>query len=55
MNENDIQKAWSLLSQHNSELMLENARLNKQLEECILRRSLWHRIKRAFKSLMGKA
>ena len=55
MSEDDIQKAWNLLSQHNSELMLENARLNKQLEECILRQSLWHRIKRAFKVLVGKA
>lgn len=48
-----IQKAWDLLSKHNSELMLENARLKKQLEACLLRQSLWYRIRCAFKSLRG--
>lgn len=31
MNQDDIQKAWNLLSMHNSELLLENERLKKQL------------------------
>jgi len=55
MNEEDIEKAWELMSAHNSELLLENARLRKQLEAHYLRRSLWYRIKRAVDMLRGKS
>jgi len=55
MNEEDIEKAWELMSAHNSELLLENARLRKQLEATYLRRSLWYRIKRAVDMLRGKS
>jgi monofunctional biosynthetic peptidoglycan transglycosylase len=46
----DIQKAWNLLSAHNSDLMLENEQLKKQL----MRRSLWYSIKRAIRIWRGK-
>jgi regulator of replication initiation timing len=55
MNEEDIEKAWKLMSTHNSELLLENERLRKQLEANYLRRSLWYRIKRAVDMLRGKS
>lgn len=50
MTQDDIQKAWNLLSQHNSELMLENEELKKQL----MRRSLWYAIERAVRIWRGK-
>ena len=50
MTQDDIQKAWNLMSQHNSELMLENEELKKQL----MRRSLWYAIKRAVRIWRGK-
>jgi regulator of replication initiation timing len=50
MTQEDIQKAWNLLSQHNSELMLENEELKKQL----MRRSLWYAIKRTVRIWRGK-
>jgi len=50
MNQDDIQKAWNLLSMHNSELLLENERLKQEL----MRRSLWYGIKRAFKIWLGR-
>jgi regulator of replication initiation timing len=55
MNEEDIEKAWKLMSAHNNELMLENERLRKHLEANYLRRSLWYRIKRAVDMLRGKS
>lgn len=54
MNQEDIQKAWSAISDHNNNLMLENERLKKQLDAHLLRRSLWYRIKRAVDMLIGK-
>jgi len=41
MDEKAIQKAWSLLSMHHSELLLENERLRKELR----RRSIWAIVK----------
>jgi len=37
MDEKAIEKAWNLLSMHNSELLLENERLRKELR----RQSIW--------------
>ena len=45
-----IQKAWNMMSMHNSELLLENEQLKKQL----MRRSLWYAIKRAIRIWRGK-
>jgi regulator of replication initiation timing len=50
MDEKAIQKAWDMMSTHNSELMLENEQLKKQL----MRRSLWYAIKRAINIWRGK-
>ena len=50
MKQEDIQKAWNLMSKHNSELMLENEELKKQL----MRRSLWYAIKRTVRIWRGK-
>ena len=50
MTEEAIQKAWALLSMHNSELLLENERLKRQL----MRQSLWYALKRAVKIWRGK-
>ena len=55
MNQEDIQKAWNFMSDHNNNLLLENERLKKSLEALSLRRSLWYRIKRAVDMLRGKA
>ena len=51
MKQEDIQKAWNLLSQHNSELMLENERLKKQL----MQQSFWYAIKQAIRIWAGKS
>jgi hypothetical protein len=50
MTQEDIQKAWNLMSQHNSELMLENEALKKQL----MQRSFWYAITRAVRIWRGK-
>jgi bifunctional pyridoxal-dependent enzyme with beta-cystathionase and maltose regulon repressor activities len=50
MDKEEIQKTWNLMSMHNSELLLENERLKKQL----MRRSLWYAIKRAIRIWRGK-
>ena len=50
MKQEDIQKAWELMSRHNSELMLENEMLKRML----MRQSLWYSIKRAFLIWRGK-
>ena len=55
MNQEDIQKAWNRMSDHNTNLLLENERLKKQLDAHLLRHSLWYRIKRAVNMLRGKA
>ena len=55
MNQEDMQKAYNLLSAINNDLLLENERLKKQLEALYLRRSLWYRIKRAVDMLRGKS
>ena len=54
MNQEDIQKAWNRMSDHNTTLLLENERLKKQLDAHLLRHSLWYRIKRAVNILRGK-
>lgn len=50
MKHEDIEKAWRVLSMHNSELLLENAELRKQLDNISVRRILWHRIR----SMLGR-
>ena len=50
MDDKAIQKAWNMLSMQNSELLLENEQLKKQL----MRRSLWYAIKRAINIWRGK-
>jgi hypothetical protein len=50
MDKEAIQKAWNLMSMYNSELLLENERLKKQL----MRSSLWYSIKRAIRIWRGK-
>jgi hypothetical protein len=50
MDKEEIQKAWNMLSMHNSELLLENEQLKKQL----MRQSLWYAIKRAINIWRGK-
>jgi hypothetical protein len=50
MDKEGIQKAWNLMSMHNSELLLENEQLKKQL----MRRSLWYAIKRAIRIWWGR-
>ena len=45
MTQEEIEKAWALMSMHNSELLLRVAELEKQLE----RRSIWIRIGNVFK------
>ena len=50
MDEKAIQKAWDMMSMHNSELLLENEQLKKQL----MRKSLWYAIKQAISIWRGK-
>ena len=50
MTQEEIQKAWNMMSMHNSELLLENEQLKKQLMQA----SLWYAIKRAFRIWRGK-
>lgn len=50
MDKEAIQKAWNTMSMLNSELLLENEQLKKQL----MRRSLWYAIKRAIRIWRGK-
>ena len=45
-----LQKAWNLLSTHNSELMLENEHLKRQL----MQKSLWYAITRAIRIWRNK-
>ena len=50
MTEEALQKAWNMLSMLNSELMLENERLKRQL----MQKSLWYALKRAVNIWRGK-
>jgi regulator of replication initiation timing len=50
MDEKAIQKAWNMMSMHNSELLLENEQLKKRL----MRQSFWYAIKRAINIWRGK-
>ena len=45
-----VQKGWNMMSMLNSELLLENEQLKKQL----MRQSLWYAIKRAIRIWRGK-
>jgi hypothetical protein len=48
MNEEDIQKAWNMMSMHNSELLLENYALKERinsLEIQLFKRTFWGWIK----------
>jgi hypothetical protein len=49
MTQEDIQKAWNLLSQHNSELLLRVAELEKQIRT----QSIWLTLKARFRCFMG--
>lgn len=67
MTPKEIEKAWELMSKHNSELLLENASLKRQLhpdnnalllanekqEKHRMRSSLWYSLKRAVRIWMG--
>ena len=46
----DIEKAWQLMSMHNSELLIENAELRKQINNVRIRTILWSRIR----NLLGR-
>jgi hypothetical protein len=50
MTQEDIQKAWNLMSQHNTELMLRVAELEKQVRT----RSIWLTLKARFRCFVGK-
>ena len=50
MNQEDIQKAFDMLSRHNDALLLENEELKRRL----MRGSLWYAIKRAFLIWRGR-
>ena len=50
MKQEDIEKAWSKLSMHNSELFLENAELKRRL----MRQSLWYRLVQTYRIWRGK-
>lgn len=49
MKQEDIEKAWRVMSMHNSELLLENAELRKRLDDQSVRRILWNRICNLFR------
>ena len=67
MTNDEIEKAWELMSKHNSELLLENESLKRQLhpdnnalllanekqEKRLMRSSLWYSLKRAVRIWMG--
>lgn len=44
MTQEEIEKAWRLMSMHNSELLLENAELRRQLANQSMRRIFLNRI-----------
>lgn len=50
MDEEGIQKAWNMMSQHNSELMLRVA----ELEEQIRKSSIWTIVKFRLLCLIGR-
>lgn len=49
MKQEDIEKAWAIMSMHNSELLLRVAELEKQLEEQLTRRTLWWQLRSFFR------
>jgi len=49
MKQEDIEKAWRLLSMHNSELLIENADLRSRLRNVSVRQILWMRIRNLFR------
>ena len=50
MDEEGIQKAWRMMSMHNSELLLENEELKKQIRMM----SIWLILKYRFLCLIGR-
>ncbi len=50
MDEEGIQKAWNLMSMYNSELLLENEELKKQIRTM----SIWTVLKFRFLCLIGR-
>ena len=49
MKTEDIEKAWKIMSMHNSELLLENAELRRQLANQSMRRIFLNRVIRFFR------
>lgn len=46
--QDEIEKAWRMMSMHNSELLIENAELRKQLNNQSILAILWSRIRNLF-------
>lgn len=51
MKQEDIEKAWAIMSMHNSELLLRVAELEKQLN---YQQSIWAILKRRINNLFRK-
>ena len=54
MKQEDIEKAWQMMSQHNSELMIQVADLEKQIRCRKLRKVIWGTLKARFMCAIGK-
>ena len=50
MKQEDIEKAWALLSMHNSELLLERERLVRQIE-MLEQQSIWEILKARWRNM----
>ena len=50
MKQEDIEKAWALLSMHNSELLLERARLVRRIE-MLEQQSIWEILKARWRNM----
>ena len=50
MNQEDIEKAWALLSMHNSELLLERERLVRRIE-MLEQQSIWEILKARWRNM----
>jgi hypothetical protein len=50
MKQEDIEKAWALLSMHNSELLLERERLVRQIE-MLEQQSIWKILKARWRNM----
>jgi hypothetical protein len=50
MNQEDIEKAWALLSMHNSELLLERERLVRRIK-MLEQQSIWEILKARWRNM----